>query len=160
MTSMAVTASNCASASEAALLLATFMPTSLDLGMTHRGANAPIDGQIFYPEHPHTIFRFDESPLCEYRRAQGRPVMRRHFGSVAAGLCAPGGILKCIPESCSLKASGAGGCPGVGARYCCEPSLPRDEAACHTVKSLGRTMARIDYCDTSKSNERTREILG
>jgi len=25
---------------------------------------------------------------------------------------------------------------------------------------LGRNMARIDYCDTSKSNERTREILG
>jgi len=26
--------------------------------------------------------------------------------------------------------------------------------------TLGRNMARIDYCDTSKSNERTREILG
>ena len=56
MTSIAVTASICASASEAALLLATFMPTSLDSGMTHRCANAPIDGQNFYSEHPTTIF--------------------------------------------------------------------------------------------------------
>ena len=56
MTSMAVTASICASASEAALLLATFMPTSLDLGTTHRCAKARIDGQNFYSEHPTTIF--------------------------------------------------------------------------------------------------------
>jgi uncharacterized membrane protein len=62
MTSMAVTASICASASEAALLLATFMPTSLDLGMTHRCANALIDGQIFYSEHPTTINSLLMSP--------------------------------------------------------------------------------------------------
>ena len=40
MTSIAVTASDCASASEAALLVASFMPISLDLGMTHRCARA------------------------------------------------------------------------------------------------------------------------
>ena len=39
MTSIAVTASVCASASEAALLVASFMSHSLDLGMTHRRAN-------------------------------------------------------------------------------------------------------------------------
>src|SRR6478735_7411190 len=32
---------------------------------------------------------------------------------------------------------------------------------CETInRKLGWTMARIDYCDTSKSSERTREILG
>ncbi len=36
MTSIAVTASICASASEVALLVASFMPFSLDLGTTHR----------------------------------------------------------------------------------------------------------------------------
>ena len=41
MTSIAVTASICASASEAALLVASFMPISLDLGKTHRCAKAP-----------------------------------------------------------------------------------------------------------------------
>ena len=38
MTSIAVTASICANASEAALLVASFMPFSLDLGVTHRCA--------------------------------------------------------------------------------------------------------------------------
>jgi hypothetical protein len=48
MTSMAVTASICASASEAALLVASFMPFSLDpglgdphLGAFHRGLQRP-----------------------------------------------------------------------------------------------------------------------
>jgi len=40
MTSIAVIASICASASEAALLVACFVPISLDLGVTHRGAKA------------------------------------------------------------------------------------------------------------------------
>ena len=38
MTIIAVTASICASASEAALLVASFIPISLDLGVTHRCA--------------------------------------------------------------------------------------------------------------------------
>jgi hypothetical protein len=38
MTSIAITASICASASEAALLVASFMPFSLDSGVTHRCA--------------------------------------------------------------------------------------------------------------------------
>ena len=58
MTSIAVTASVCASASEAALFVATFMPISLDLDMTHRCANAHFDGQIFYSERPTTKIRF------------------------------------------------------------------------------------------------------
>src|SRR2546427_8294107 len=68
MTSIALTASICASASEAARLVAVFMLVSLDLsrsrfgplglllGMTHRGAGRASDGQILYSEHPSTRF--------------------------------------------------------------------------------------------------------
>ena len=68
MTSIALTASICASASEAARLVAVFMLVSLDLsrsrfgplglllGMTHRGAERASDGQILYSEHPSTRF--------------------------------------------------------------------------------------------------------
>src|SRR5450759_3989401 len=81
MTSIAVTASICASASEAALLVASFMPISLDLGMTHRCARKRLQRSDFNSEHPTTSIRFDESPLSEYRPCQGRTVMRRHFDS-------------------------------------------------------------------------------
>src|SRR5664279_3953121 len=102
MTSIAVTASICASASEAALLVASFMPFSLDLasqdlGATHRCADAPATVRYFYSEHPATSIRFDESPLSEYRPCQNRPPIRRHFGSLAAGLCAQDGILEADP---------------------------------------------------------------
>src|SRR5438874_11742024 len=68
MTSIALTASTCASASDAAGLVAVFMLVSLDLsrsrfgplglllGMTHRGAGRASDGQILYSEHPSTRF--------------------------------------------------------------------------------------------------------
>src|SRR5580692_8490088 len=92
MTSMAVTASICASASEAALLVASFISCSLDLGMTHRCAGARTNVRIFYSEHPATNLRFDESPLSEVRPSQTRTVLRRHFGSRVAGLCAWDGI--------------------------------------------------------------------
>ena len=59
MTNIAVTASVCASASEAALLVASFMPISLDLGVTHRCAKAHTMVDL-YSEHPTTIIRFDE----------------------------------------------------------------------------------------------------
>jgi hypothetical protein len=65
MTSIAVTASVCASASEAALLVASFMPFSLDLGMTHRGARTRLRRSDFYSEHPMTMFAY-ESPLSEH----------------------------------------------------------------------------------------------
>ena len=82
MTSIAVTASICATAPEAALLVASFMPFSLDLGVIHRCAESANDGQIFfYSEHPTTSIRLDESPLGEYRRYQDRGVMRRLFDS-------------------------------------------------------------------------------
>ena len=45
------------------------------------------DGQMFYSEHPTTSIRSDESPLSEYRQSQTRTVLRRDFGSQAAGLC-------------------------------------------------------------------------
>ena len=60
MTSIAVTASICASASEVALLVATFMPVfSLNLGATYRGAEMRNGRQNFYSEHPATSLRPD-----------------------------------------------------------------------------------------------------
>jgi alkylhydroperoxidase family enzyme len=65
---------------------------------------------------------------------------------------------KRISGSRTLNANAAGGCPAPTARILFARNLPK--AACHKPKTPGRTMARIDYCDTSKSSERTREILG
>src|ERR1700722_8238623 len=96
MTSIAVTASICASASEVALLVASFTFVSLNSGMIQRCAKSANDDQEIYSEHPTTSIRFNESPLSEYRLCQGRTAMRRHFGSPAAGLCAGDGILKAI----------------------------------------------------------------
>jgi hypothetical protein len=94
MTSIAVTASICASASEAALLVASFMHVSLDSGTSHRCPGRPTTRSIFYSEHPATSIRFDESPLSEYRPLQARTVMRRHFDSgvtrLANGAAKPG----------------------------------------------------------------------
>jgi hypothetical protein len=47
ITSIAVTASICANASEANLLGATFMPFSLDLGASHRCPGKGLTAQIF-----------------------------------------------------------------------------------------------------------------
>ena len=84
MTSIAVTASICASASEAALLVASFMSISLDLGMAQRCAGSANDGQYFYSEHPTSSIRFDESPLGESRRYESQIILRRQFDSVVA----------------------------------------------------------------------------
>ena len=60
MTSIAVTASNCASAAEVALLVASFMPVfSLNLGATVRGAKMRNGRQNFYSEHPATMLDLD-----------------------------------------------------------------------------------------------------
>jgi hypothetical protein len=67
ITIMAVTASICASTSEAARLVASFMPYLLEMGMTRRRARAPATVRL-YSERPSTIFAFDESPLSKYRR--------------------------------------------------------------------------------------------
>jgi len=56
MTSMAVTASICASTSEAALLVASFMLFSLDLGMTHRCPQRPDDPVCFTRNTPRRVF--------------------------------------------------------------------------------------------------------
>jgi hypothetical protein len=53
MTSIAVTASVCASASEAALLVASFMQFSLDSGKSHRRPRRPDDTIIVLLETPH-----------------------------------------------------------------------------------------------------------
>jgi hypothetical protein len=104
MTSIAVTASICASASEAALLVASFMPVSLDLGVTHRCARVALgDGHHFYSEHPATSIRFFfESPLSEYRPSQGRTAIRRHFDSGAAGFGARDGIFEIAAQRFQL----------------------------------------------------------
>jgi hypothetical protein len=64
MTSIAVTASMCASAAEVALLVASFMPVfSLNLGATVRGAKDAQRPSEFYSEHPASSIRLGESPL-------------------------------------------------------------------------------------------------
>src|ERR1700722_4257671 len=94
MTSIAVTASICASASEAALLPASFMQFSLDLGTIHRGqAKASMTRFVFTRNTPRRVFAGLSPHSGEYRQSQGRTAMRRHFGSRAAGLCARDGIL-------------------------------------------------------------------
>ena len=80
ITSIAVTANICASASEAALLVASFMPFSLDSGVTHRCARRRERRSEFYTRNtPRRLFALIESPLSEYRPCQGQIVMRRHF---------------------------------------------------------------------------------
>jgi hypothetical protein len=57
MTSIAVTASNCASAAEVALLVASFMPVfSLNLGATLRGAKLRYSSQNFTRNTPRRAF--------------------------------------------------------------------------------------------------------
>ena len=64
MTSIAVTASICASAAEVALLVASFMPVlSLDLGATSRGATTRYSRQNFTRNTPHIERPPDESPF-------------------------------------------------------------------------------------------------
>ena len=89
MTSMAVTARICASAPEAAFLVASFIVVSLDLGiqavgMSHRRPRRLDGSLIFYAEHPTTSIRLIESPLSEYRRFKDRTVMRRELESIVA----------------------------------------------------------------------------
>src|ERR1700761_5301156 len=101
ITIIAVTAIICASASVAALLVASFMPFSLDSGLGEPGfwtqnivaRKGPMIDWI-YAEHPSTSIRFDESPLSEHRQSQNRLAIRRHFGPPAAGLCGSQGILR------------------------------------------------------------------
>jgi hypothetical protein len=82
MTSIAVTASMCASASEVALLVASFMPVfSLNLGATDRGAGMRNTVGIFTRNTPRRVFACIESPLGEHRLCQVRTVLRRQFDS-------------------------------------------------------------------------------
>src|SRR4029453_4795883 len=84
MTSIAVTASICANASEAALLVASFMSISLDLGAIHRCA--PRRATTIHSvtrNTPRRRFALCLSPHSgEYRRSQGRTVLRRQFDSL------------------------------------------------------------------------------
>src|SRR3954469_20150693 len=81
MTSMAVTARICASAPEAAFLVASFIVVSLDLfpknlgiqavGMSHRRPRRLDGSLIFYAEHPTTSIRFDRVPTQRISTEQG-----------------------------------------------------------------------------------------
>src|SRR6478735_6320392 len=106
MTSIAVTASICASASEAALLVASFMSNSLDLGVTHRCAKhartMAIDLLLGTPRDEHSPLT--ESPLGERRPCQSRTAIRRQFGSRAAGLCTGDGVFWSVLNCYSLRA--------------------------------------------------------
>ena len=62
MTSIAVTASMCASASEAALLVASFMSFSLDLGARHRPPKRVDDAIGFLPGTPRDEYSLLTSP--------------------------------------------------------------------------------------------------
>ena len=75
MTIMAVTAIICASASEVALLVASFMPFSLDsglgdpdMGAFHRSLERPDKLTGFTRNTPRRVFALIESPLSEHRR--------------------------------------------------------------------------------------------
>src|SRR5215468_2874251 len=91
MTSMAVTASMCASASEVALLVASFMPVlSPNLGATYRGADCAHNRQNFSLGTPRDAYSpVLKSPRGEYRLCQRRTVLRRQFDSKASadGYC-------------------------------------------------------------------------
>ena len=64
MTSMAVTASMCASASEVALLVASFMPVlSLNLGATDRGAKMRKGRRISSLGTPRAAYSPDKVPM-------------------------------------------------------------------------------------------------
>src|ERR1700680_1784326 len=68
MTSIAVTASVCASASEAAFLVASFIQFSLDLGMTHRCVETQNDVRNFTRNTPRRVFAGLSPHSGEYRR--------------------------------------------------------------------------------------------
>src|SRR5450755_1521437 len=83
MTSIAVTASVCASASEAALLVASFMQFSLNSGTSHRCPRRPDDAIYVLLGTPRDEYRLDLSPhSANIDDCQGRIVMRRHFDSL------------------------------------------------------------------------------
>src|SRR4051812_49966428 len=89
MTTIAVTASSCASASEAALRVASFIPLlprlvcavlgTLNPDVHHHGRRRPVARLILTRNTPPTSIRSNESPLSEYRPGKGRTVLRREF---------------------------------------------------------------------------------
>ncbi len=83
-------------------------------------ASARFDGQIFYSERPTPKIRFDQSPhSANIDDAEVRPVMRRHFGPGAAGLCAWRGIFKAYFWRAHVQSERRRRLPGpVGAGYC------------------------------------------
>jgi hypothetical protein len=80
MTSIAVTASVCASASEAALLVASFMSFSLDLGMSHRCASALTTVTIFTRNTPRRVFALMSPHSANIDRAK----VERQCGGILA----------------------------------------------------------------------------
>ena len=81
MTSIAVTASKCANASEVALLVACFMPFLPRPGHDSSLRENAQERSDFYSEHPTIRIRLMSSPRSEYRLCQARTVLRRQFDS-------------------------------------------------------------------------------
>jgi hypothetical protein len=81
-----------ANASDADLLVASFMPFSLDLGMSHRRLRRLRWLKMFLLGTPLDDIRFDDSPVTEYRQCENRLAIRREFGSEVADLCAGGDV--------------------------------------------------------------------
>ena len=84
ITSIAVSASIRASASEAALLVATFMRLSLEWGHDSSLRQSACDNH-FYSEHPATSIRLT-SPHSANIAYQNRILMRRQFDSLVTTL--------------------------------------------------------------------------
>src|ERR1700704_3541182 len=83
MTSIAVTASICANASEAALLVACFMRVSLDLGMTHRGARRALTVRLFTRNTPRRVFALTSPHSANIDRAK----VEQYCGGILTRLC-------------------------------------------------------------------------
>ena len=86
MTSIAVTASKCANASEVALLVACFMPFLPRPGLLRPGHDSSLHANVqrksdFDSEHPTFRIRLISSPSGEYRLCQGRTAIRLQFDS-------------------------------------------------------------------------------
>jgi alkylhydroperoxidase family enzyme len=75
-------------------------------------------------------------------------------------LCARDGIFRNAFSGARKKPPARAVARAAVGGYCFARNLPFDEARAGNLTILGSNMARIDYCDTSKSSERTREILG
>src|SRR5258705_6696476 len=103
MTSIAVIASICANASEAALLVACFMPFSLDLGVTQRGAKRASDGQITR-NTPRRVFALTSPHSANIDRAR---VEQQYGGNLARPQPVCAGVVEFFGAVAFFKRNGS-----------------------------------------------------